>query len=179
MNIMSTKTYGLLYEAAKTEAMLNDDVAFAIDIKEATEELDSIEELEEDIDIAPDMVDVIEQYTSNGKLYLVEAERLCRYMDCCGLELGDLGKAIKDVAHANGVDINNIALVIESGDVIDDIITEAKKVRSKSLVPATRLKHISDLSKKAKSIGIKVVKRKSKRKSKKRRHLSIGKISIN
>ena len=46
MNIMSTKTYGLLYEAAKTEAMLNDDVAFAIDIKEATEELDSIEELE-------------------------------------------------------------------------------------------------------------------------------------
>ena len=154
---MSTKTYGLLYEAAKTEAMLNDDVAFAIDIKEATEEL------EEDIDIAPDMVDVIEQYTSNGKLYLVEAERLCRYMDCCGLELGDLGKAIKDVAHANGVDINNIALVIESGDVIDDIITEAKKVRSKSLVPANRLKNISDLSKKAKSIGIKVVKRKSKK----------------
>ena len=84
-----------------------------------------------------------------------------------------------DVAHANGVDINNIALVIESGDVIDDIITEAKKVRSKSLVPANRLKNISDLSKKAKSIGIKVVKRKSKRKSKKRRHLSIGKISIN
>ena len=82
-------------------------------------------------------------------------------------------------ANENGVDINNIALVIESGDVIDDIITEAKKVRSKSLVPATRLKNISDLSKKAKSIGIKVVKRKSKRKSKKRRHLSIGKISIN
>ena len=114
-----------------------------------------------------------------GHLYLVEAERLCRYMDCCGLELGDLGKAIKDVAHANGVDINNIALVIESGDVIDDIITEAKKVRSKSLVPANRLKNISDLSKKAKSIGIKVVKRKSKRKYKKRHHLSIGKIEIN
>ena len=49
---MSTKTYGLLYEAAKTEAMLNDDVAFAIDIKEATEELDSIEELEEILDFA-------------------------------------------------------------------------------------------------------------------------------
>lgn len=160
---MSTKTYGLLYEAAKTEAMLNDDVAFAMDIKEATEELDSIEELEEDIDIAPDMVDVIEQYTSNGKLYLVEAERLCRYMDCHDLELGDLSKAIKDVAHANGVDINNIALVIESGDVIDGIITEAKKVRSKSLVPANRLKNISDLSKKAKASGIKVVKRKSKK----------------
>ena len=170
---MSTKTYGLLYEAAKTEAMLNDDVAFAIDIKEATEELDSIEELEEDIDIAPDMVDVIEQYTSNGKLYLVEAERLCRYMDCCGLELGDLGKAIKDVAHANGVDINNIALVIESGDVIDDIITEAKKVRSKSLVPANRLKNISDLSKKAKSIGIKVVKRKSKKRRRRSKNVNL------
>ena len=52
MNIMSTKTYGLLYEAAKTEAMLNDDVAFSIDIKEATEELDSIEELEEILDFA-------------------------------------------------------------------------------------------------------------------------------
>ena len=162
------KTYGLLHEAAKTEAMINDDNDFAIDISEATKELDSIQELEESIDMAPDMVDIIEQVTSNGSLYLIEADQLCRYMDCHDLELGDLGKAIKDVAKANGVEVNNIALVIESGDVIKNLITEAKKVRSKSLVPMNRLKNISDLSKKAKSIGIKVVKRKSKKRNRKK-----------
>ena len=165
---MSIKTYGLLYEAAKTEAMINDDTSFATELREATEELNSIEELEESINMAPDMVDIIEQVTSNGSLYLIEADQLCRYMDCHELELGDLGKAIKDVAKANGVEVNNIALVIESGEVIDNIITEAKKVRSKSLVPANRLKNISDLSKKAKSIGIKVVKRKSKKRRSKK-----------
>lgn len=165
---MSIKTYGLLYEAAKTESMLNDDTGFATELKEAVEELNSIEELEESIDMAPDMVDIIEQVTSNGSLYLIEADQLCRYMDCHELELGDLGKAIKDVAKANGVEVNNIALVIESGEVIDNIITEAKKVRSKSLVPANRLKNISDLSKKAKAVGIKVVKRKSKKRRSKK-----------
>lgn len=165
---MSIKTYGLLYEAAKTEAMLNDDTGFATELREAVEELNSIEELEESIDMAPDMVDIIEQVTSNGSLYLIEADQLCRYMDCHELELGDLGKAIKDVAKANGVEVNNIALVIESGEVIDNIITEAKKVRSKSLVPANRLKNISDLSKKAKAVGIKVVKRKSKKRRSKK-----------
>lgn len=164
------KKFGLLYEAARGEQFNSDDLAFSNDVDDIEDELDPLEELEESIHYTAEMVNVFEHVTAKGDtLMLVECSDLQRFMECNDLELGELEKAIADVAKSNGVEVNNIAIVVESSEEIEEMLQEARKVRTKSSKPMKRLKDISDLSKMATNKGIKVVKRKAKKKNKKKR----------
>ena len=154
-------SFGIIYESAKSESFMTDNSELSQAISEVSEQLDSIATLDNDIIYTAEMVNVIESVQNDGTaLYVVEAENLAKYMKSAGLEIGELQKAIADVASANGVEVNNITLVVESQAVYDDLIQEAKKVKTKSSKPLTPLNGVKKLISSAKNKGIQVFKRK-------------------
>lgn len=158
------KISGIIYESAKAEPFSTTDLAFANELAMIEEDLASIKEMDQAIVYTAEMVPVIACHETDGsRILCVEAENLVKFMEGADLEIGELEDAIKAVAAANGVEVNDIALVVESTESCAHLIQEAKKSRKVTKGPLNALKSISDLAKLAKNKGIKVVKRKLKK----------------
>lgn len=157
------KISGIIYEAAKAETFNTTDLAFANELAQIEEDLDAIKEMDQSIVYTAEMVPVIACTEATGERILcVEADNLVKYMEGADLEIGELEKAIEDIAAANGIPVNDIAIVVESTQTCDYLIQEAKKNRKTSKGALNSLKSISDLAKKATTKGLKVFKRKTK-----------------
>lgn len=174
--------FGLLYETIQTEpfelqnAGLSDKLAgikYDLDISNDVENDDLIDdlvdddesiyddELDKDMVYAAEMVTILE-IPSKGKMYAcVEAGDLVKFMKMNDIEIGDIQDAIAKIATANNVDINNIAVVIESNSYLKSLITEAKKAKGGPALSI--LDNVSKLAKNLKDKGFKVLKKKSKK----------------
>lgn len=156
------KITGLIYEAAKMEDLggdskIDNDLDDMID----NDEIDDIEDLDEQLIYTVEMIPVIEAFQYDGTRYCcLEAENLAKYMASNDLEVGDLEKAIEDVANSCGLKVNDLALVTESAADLKLMISEAKKSTSASKLVKKKISWISDIAKEAKRKGIKVLKRK-------------------
>lgn len=156
------KLTNLIYESAKIEDIrvdckIDDDSDDIID----DEDIDDIEDLDEQLFYTAEMIPVIEAIQYNGTRYCcLEAENLFKYMNSNNLEIGDLEKAIEDIANACGLAVNDLALVTESASSLKMMISEAKKSTSASKLVKDKLDWISNITKEAKHKGIKVLKRK-------------------
>jgi type II secretory pathway component PulF len=81
----------------------------------------------------------------------------------------DVSEALQKLADHNSLDINEMCVVIESGDTLYEVLEEARKV--KSPLYKTKIKNVkssADLLGMLKTKGIKVAKKKSKRNKKKK-----------
>ena len=129
-----------------------------------------IEELDdEELGYTEEMVNVIEQQTSNGNRYLVEADSLAKYM--LTQRITDVAEAMGNIAECNKLDVEAMCLVIESDDYMMQLIEEARKIKragGKTGARAAELKSTVDVIKMVKTKGIKVVKKKSRKKKKRK-----------
>lgn len=159
--------YELIIESCSTECGTCDDM-YEDDVEDELEdEMDDIEELEESIRYTAEMVPVIEHETYTGTNYLVEMDMLAKFMTGAGVT--DVPKALDMIAECNGLERKYMALLIESDDVVAELIEEAKnekraKGKSKKLGVLDADKK---LLKGLKLKGIKVVKKKGNGKGKK------------
>ena len=158
--------YQVLTEACKTECGECDDMYEDEIEDEFEDELDDIEELEESIFYTAEMIPVIEQHTDNGVRYLIEMDNLTKFMESNHIE--DIAKAMELVGECNGLESSTLALVIESDDVAEELIEEAKnEKRAKgSKKKLGVMKDAKKLLSGLKIKGIKVVKKKGNGKSK-------------
>lgn len=152
--------FGLLYEIAKSEDFSQYDMNFIDTMSSIRNNLDKVATLPTPIKYTAEMVNVIgAKDNNNNDICLIEAENLFKYMESEGLEVGDIETAISNVAHANGVEVNNIALVIDSNKKIAKCCEEAAKLKEKTDVPIKRLQFMSSLVMNCYNKGIQVVKR--------------------
>lgn len=167
MGIIKSSHQALL-EACETELLGVDADPDEVDsIEDIEDEYEDMEELEDDIECTVEMVNVIEnydEYTSKSK-YLVEMGDLARYMESSTL---DIENAVLSIANENGIEKDNIYVVVESQEYIDELIQEAKKEKKLGFDKKLReIKNANGLFKLMKTKGIKVAKKKSKKKKKK------------
>ena len=107
--------YDLLLEAAGDDLTANTEGC--ITENAIHESLNSIEEVDEDIVIAPNMVPVIRVSES----YLVEMQAIASFMKSNGITSTE--KALDAVAEANNLMPKEVGLLIESDDYVDNINT--------------------------------------------------------
>jgi len=164
----------VLTEAMKTESfevddledVLGDDQSLQDDIGDAFEDID---ELDDDIEYTAEMVNVIQQESVSELRYLVEMDNLAKYMESANVT--DVSEALTSIAECNSLDVDLMCVVIESEDYAVELLEEAKKMK-KSDPTKTKQKGIKstlDVINMLKTKGIKVVKKKSKAKRKKKK----------
>ena len=160
--------YGIIVEAARAESFEVDDINLNMEIAEVERVIESIEELDTDINYTVEMVNVIGDTDSEGKpVYMVELENVQKYMESCDIE--DYAIAIENIAEANELESSSMCIVIESEDTIMLALNEAKKAKKVTPGKMKRIKNTADILKLIQTKGIKVAKRKSKSSRKKRR----------
>lgn len=154
----------LLYEMAKSEDFSQYDMDFVDTMSSIKKNLSNIATLPNRITYTAEMVNVIagDAY-GDPNMCLVEAENLLKYMQSEGLEVGDIETAISNVAKANGIDVNDIALVIDSNAKITQCCEEAAAMKDKcdgsKNRSMRRLRFMTDVVKNCYNKGIRVVKR--------------------
>lgn len=174
--------FGLLYETIQTEPMeltnagladriagLKTDLDIATDI-ENDDLLDDLvddggmydDELDDDMIYAAEMVTVVEM-PCKGKMYAcVEASDIFKFLKANDLEVGDIASAIAQIASANGIEVNNIAIVNESNQALKALLREAKLNKGGKALDL--LDKFASIARNAKNKGITVLKKKSKKK---------------
>ena len=147
--------YDLLLEAAGDDLTANTEGY--ITENAIHESLNSIEEVDEDIVIAPNMVPVIKVSES----YLVEMQAIASFMKSNGITSTE--KALDTVAEANNLMPKDVGLLIESDDYVDDMLEKAnckpKKAKNKVL---DKVRKATKLTDKLKKDGYPVKKKKAK-----------------
>ena len=156
--------YDILTEACKSECGECDDLIEDEVEQELEDEYEEVEELEDDIEYNEDMVPVIQQDIEEGSRYLVEMDVLAKYMISSKEE--DPAEALKRIAEANSLEPSSMCIVIESDDYARELIEEAKTTKKKtgSKFKLNKIASSSKLLKHIKNKGIKVLKKKSKKK---------------
>lgn len=119
-----------------------------------------VEELgdEEDIEYTEEMVHVFARPSGS---YIVESDLLGKYMESNGIK--SVKEAISNIAEFNKIDADSITLLVESSDYVSELIEEAKSMKdSKKVINqgTSTAKFLKDV----KTEGIKVAKKKSKKK---------------
>ena len=147
--------YDLLLEAAGDDLTANTEGC--ITENAIHESLNSIEEVDEDIVIAPNMVPVIRVSES----YLVEMQAIASFMKSNGITSTE--KALDAVAEANNLMPKEVGLLIESDDYVDNMLEKAnckpKKAKNKVL---DKVRKATKLTDKLKKDGYTVKKKKAK-----------------
>lgn len=130
-----------------------------------------IEELDDDeLNYTEETVNVFAQETSEGTRFLVEADLLAKFM--MAQNITDISEAMTRVAEHNELDVQAMAVVIESDDYMMELIEEARKMKKaggKTKDKAKELQSTIDVVKMVKTKGIKVVKKKSRKKRRNKR----------
>lgn len=161
MGVLFKNVTQILSEACKNE------VTDLYDEDGLLDDLDDIEELEDDIVYTPEMVIVVGEETSYGTRYLVEYDNLYKLMESYNL---DIEEALKKVCEHNLISMSNTYLVIESQEVLEESLSELAdsiheaKCPTKKAKRAKSLRNSKNFLKNVYNKGIKVVKKKSKRK---------------
>lgn len=162
--------YNILLEACKSECGECNDLAEEEVEQELEDEYAEVEEVEDgETFYNADMVNVIRHDPDPVEedadvYYLVDMEDLGKYMDVN--EIKEPEEAIEQIADANGIEESAICIVIESDDAMKQLIEEAKNIK-KSDAKKIKLGKISGATKLIKDLknkGIKLKKKKSKKK---------------
>lgn len=164
MGVLFKNVTEILSEACKNEVS---DLYDEFDKDEVLNELEEIEELEDDIVYTPEMVVVVGEETSYGTRYLVEYDNLYKLMESYNL---DVKEALEKVCEHNLISLSDTYLVIESQEVLEESLSELAdsiheaKCPTKKAKRCKSLKNSKNFLKSVYNKGIKVVKKKSKRK---------------
>lgn len=165
MGVLFKNVTQILSEACQSEISLPE-----IDDElqdELMSEIDELEELDCDICYTVEMVNVLEQDTKYGRRYLVEYENLLKLSE--GTDL-DIKEALNLVCEHNLIGIQDTYVVIESQDILEESISETTDSISEACNPVSRAKRRKKLAKcnevikNMKNKGIKIVKKRSKKK---------------
>jgi hypothetical protein len=160
--------FKLITEACKGESFEVDSVEddeIECDFEDA---YGDVEELEDDIEYTEEMVNVFQQPTKTGFRYLVEFDTLSKYMISANIQ--DVATAINNIAECNSLSKDDMVVVIESDDYTQEYLEEAKKLK-KVDPKKKKMKEAgttAQILKMMKSNGIKLAKKKSKGKKKKK-----------
>jgi hypothetical protein len=152
----------LLAEACKTDFSMSDSMDTSSVIAEANEVLTSTMDIEEEIPMTPEMIPVIQK----GDKYYVDFSSVFAAANDMGADIGAIMNQIMDVNSdgENTLTPKNLILTVESADYFDELIQEAKKGGSLGDKAKDLLKNATDTIKNMKKAGIKVGKKKSKKK---------------
>lgn len=165
MGVLFKNVTQILSEACQSEISLSE-----IDDElqdELMSEIDELEELDCDICYTVEMVNVLEQDTKYGRRYLVEYENLLKLSE--GTDL-DIKEALNLVCEHNLIGIQDTYVVIESQDILEESISETTDSILEACNPVSRAKRRKKLAKcnevikNMKNKGIKIVKKRSKKK---------------
>lgn len=165
MGVLSKSITQILSEACKSDICFNQMDEELQD--ELMSEIDELEELDCDLSYTVEMVNVLEQETKYGRRYLVEYENLVKLTE--GTEL-DIKEALNLVCEHNLIGIQDTYVVIESQDVLEESISETTDSISEASNPVSKANRRGKLAKCGKAIkdmknkGIKILKKKSKKK---------------
>jgi hypothetical protein len=164
MSIFKKSTFSLISEACKTEESDCDDLyddSVLSDLDGEIEDIDDVEESE--LRYTEEMVTVIE--SADKSQYFIETDNLSKYM--ISQNIIDVSEAISNICNANSIEESKICLVIESEDDLHDIIKEARATSKGSTIKSKKLGMARDTTaflKNIKNKGIKIAKKKSKKK---------------
>lgn len=161
---MIKNTFELISEAAKSEdseyldADLDDIESDLDDVYDDIEELDDEEYLNYDEACVP----ILQQSEDR---YLLEMDVLAKYMK--SNEIVDFAEAISNLCEYNNIAVEDTYVVVESADSIYELLDEAKRTKNskkaKALAGST-----AEILGLMKTKGIKVVKKKSKKRKRSR-----------
>jgi hypothetical protein len=152
----------LLAEACKTDFSMSDSMDASSIIAEANEVLTSTMDLDETIPMTPEMIPV----NKKGEYYYVDFTPVFATANDMGADIGAIMNQIMDINsdEENTLTPKNLILTVESAEYFDELIQEAKKGGSLGEKAKGILKNATDTIKNMKKAGIKVAKKKSKKK---------------
>ena len=160
---MTINKYGIIHEASRAEGFEVADVSLNMEVAEIERILESIDELDNDINYTAEMVNIVRESVEGESYCTVNFDDVQRYMESAGIE--DITEALNNIAEANdeyGVTLESMCVVIESEDTILYALNEAKKARKVTPGKMKRIKNTADVLAMMVTKGIKVAKRKSK-----------------
>lgn len=157
----------IISEAANGETENFDSLDFSELVNDFRNDvLDSATELEEEVAIHPQAVPVYVSEEANCNL--VELDELAKFME--SWDISDPMEAIEQIAEANHIGPETIGLLIESNDYYEEMIEEAKSIKPTGFNRKKKdLKKSSEMFKNIYNKGLKVFKKKSGKKSKKKK----------
>lgn len=164
MGVLFKNVTQILSEACKNEVT---DLYDEFDEEDILADISELEELEDDIIYTPEMVVIVAEETSYGTRYLVEYDNLYKLMESYDL---DVKEALDKVCEHNMISLSDTYLVIESQDILEESLSELAdsiheaKCPSKKAKRCKSLKNSKNFLKDVYNKGIKVVKKKSKKK---------------
>jgi len=154
----------ILNEASDCEACSNEELELDGELED---EYDDVEELEDDIEYTEEMVNVILQESNSQTKYLIEYDNLCKLMESKRM---DIKEAMISVCEHNQISFSHAYLVLESDETFAEALNEAKASIKYANNPIDKTKNkkkvgkVYDTFKDIKNKGIKVLKKKSKKK---------------
>lgn len=161
MSLFGKSISGIIREACKAEGCVSneecDDCQDDEIEQNVSDTLDGTDELDFDIEYTEEMVNVI--YQESAGTYLIELDNLTKFMESSGLEVRE---AMEAVCEHNNIKMGDTCLVIESDESFREYLEEAKKSKKKKQI----LKNTDNLFKGLTNKGIRVAKKKSRKKKK-------------
>ncbi|MCK9199102.1 MAG: hypothetical protein M0P49_05820 [Bacilli bacterium] len=172
MDMFKKSIIDVMVESAKVEDFELNDLFDDETEKEFNAAIDSIGELQESLIFTPDMVPVIKHENN----FYIDLGDIYRIMECSDEECeDDEFDVVSSVISANddeGMTLENTFIVVESKEHMMKIVSEAKAaVKSKSGIGKkngkAKLTAAADVFKNMKNKGLKLIKKKGKKKKKK------------
>jgi hypothetical protein len=154
----------LLAEMARTEDAVINNTDTSVVVREAEEVLTSVMDTSEDIPMSPEMIPIVRK----ADKYYVDFSSVYAAATDMGADIGAIMNQILDYNsdEQNHLTPKNLILTIESAEYFDELIAEAKCGGSLGDKAKATLKKATDSIKALKKAGIKVEKKKSKKKKK-------------
>ena len=169
MDMFKKSIIDVMVESANAEEFMINDLFDDETEKEFNDAIDSIGELQESLMFTADMVPVIKHENN----FYIDLGDVYRIMECSDDE--DEFNAVSAIISANddeGMTLENTFIVVESKEHMMNIVSEAKAaVKSKSGINKkngkAKLTAAADVFKNMKNKGLKLIKKKAKKKKKK------------
>ncbi len=172
MDMFKKSIIDVMVESASTEEFMINDLFDDETEKEFNNAINSIGELQESLIFTADMVPVIKHENN----FYIDLGDVYRIMECsneeCEDDEFDVVSSIIDANDDEGMTLENTFIVVESKEHMMKIVSEAKAaVKSKSGINKktgkAKLTAAADVFKNMKNKGLKLIKKKAKKKKKK------------
>ena len=164
MSMFNKNAFEIISEASKCDSF-NTNSIFTDDVTTEFEDLFvNLAEVDEDEIIYPlDSIPVLQCASCKEAAYFVEMDILGKFMSSNGVE--DIAEAMQMIADHNEISLDEMAVLVESEDVALELLEEAKKSKKKigDHKKLTDISNTTNILKLVKTKGIKVAKKKSKK----------------